>query len=358
MESKGQKVQKVRKILLQSIKLGQLFKPDFWRKWFRKPEDEVTLLLLSKGHLEVQKLRFSPRMLWMMKCSIFGLGLLVMGSAIFLIDYLVHLPEYSQLRRENLALRKELNLFQFHLDTLQTSVDRINRFDQKLRAMTDVNKKFDKMKGPGGQGGGEPEDIDESAMDLQNFQIENAYYQGEDQAFEVLDRKEAFLVQKIRFWMKRLYRDSGLQEQSMEELFEVLKGREIQLLSTPSILPVKGWPTSHFGYRLDPFTGRRAFHKGIDIGARIGAPIMAPADGIVTFAGPYGSFGNTVLIFHGYGITTLYAHTSAFHVKAGDKVKRGDLIAEVGTTGRSSAPHLHYEVIRHGVSVNPSKYIL
>lgn len=144
----------------------------------------------------------------------------------------------------------------------------------------------------------------------------------------------------------------------MEELFEVLKGREIQLASTPSILPVKGWVTSHFGYRIDPFTGRRALHQGLDVVARIGAPIVSPAEGVVTFAGKYGSYGNAVMIFHGYGVTTLYAHCNELYVQVGQRVRRGDVVASVGNTGRSTAPHLHYEVIVHGVPVDPRKYVL
>jgi len=99
-------------------------------------------------------------------------------------------------------------------------------------------------------------------------------------------------------------------------------------------------------------------HKGLDIATRSGTPIIAPADGLVIFAGREGGFGNMVIIDHGYGITTRFGHCSSLESKLGQKVKRGDVIARVGNTGRSTGPHVHYEVAVNGVAVNPSRYIL
>jgi murein DD-endopeptidase MepM/ murein hydrolase activator NlpD len=353
------KIQKNRFVF--SLKKFQYFAARFFRtglkNWFKKPVDELTLVLLSKGHLEVQKIKLSAKVVWMSKIgSAFAVVLLIV-SFIFAIDFMIELPKRAILTAENQSLRQELNKIQFHLDTLQMSVDRMNRFDQKLRALTDVDKEFAKMKGPGGQGGGAPE-TDNQIFDFGDYKIDSANLEINRESPRYLERQQTFLVEKLYSWMKRLYRDSELQEQSLEELFEVLKGREIQIASTPSILPVQGWVTSHFGYRIDPFTGRRALHKGLDVAARIGAPVVAPADGVVTFAGPYGSFGNALMIFHGYGISTLYAHTDELDVKVGHKVKRGDIVAKVGNSGRSTASHLHYEVIVHGVHVDPRKFVL
>jgi murein DD-endopeptidase MepM/ murein hydrolase activator NlpD len=99
-------------------------------------------------------------------------------------------------------------------------------------------------------------------------------------------------------------------------------------------------------------------HKGLDVATRTGTPIIAPADGLAIFSGREGGFGNMLAIDHGYGIVTKYAHCSTIDVKIGQKVKRGDIIARVGNTGRSTGPHLHYEVAVNGVAVNPSRYIL
>ena len=130
------------------------------------------------------------------------------------------------------------------------------------------------------------------------------------------------------------------------------------LASTPAIRPTKGWKTSGFGYRVSPFTGLKEFHKGVDIATRKGTPIIASADGVVTFAGTKGMMGRVITIDHGHGMITRYGHLHKALKKRGDAVKRGEKIALVGSSGRSTGPHLHYEVLLNGLPVNPEKYIL
>jgi murein DD-endopeptidase MepM/ murein hydrolase activator NlpD len=125
----------------------------------------------------------------------------------------------------------------------------------------------------------------------------------------------------------------------------------------PSIWPVDGRLMGAFGERTDPFSGEGAFHKGVDITAPIGTPIRATADGIVVFAEMENGFGRLVKINHGNGVETFYAHLSRFYVQAGQDVRRGELIGAVGTSGRVTAPHLHYEVHLGGVAVNPYRYL-
>jgi murein DD-endopeptidase MepM/ murein hydrolase activator NlpD len=144
----------------------------------------------------------------------------------------------------------------------------------------------------------------------------------------------------------------------LAKLFETLEGQRNLLASTPAIRPSSGWMTSRFGYRTSPFTGRKEFHKGVDIANRKGTAILATADGIVSFAGQKGAMGNIVVIDHGHGLVTRYAHLSKALKKRGEAVKRGDIIAQMGNSGRSTGPHLHYEVQLNGVPVNPAKYIL
>ena len=139
---------------------------------------------------------------------------------------------------------------------------------------------------------------------------------------------------------------------------DLLEAKRSVLASTPTIWPVRGLITAGYGYRLSPFTGKREMHEGLDIAAPFGSPIMATADGIISFVGPLGSFGNVVFINHGHGLTTFYAHTSSFRVKEGQSVKRGQIVAFVGTSGRSTGPHVHYEVQANGATVNPLKYII
>lgn len=129
------------------------------------------------------------------------------------------------------------------------------------------------------------------------------------------------------------------------------------LASSPSLWPVQGVVTSSFGEREDPFNGEGAFHKGIDIATSIGQPIHATADGTVLIAGMANGYGREIRIDHGHGIQTIYGHLSAFAVTAGEDVKRGEVIGYVGSSGRSTGPHLHYEVLIHDTPVNPHKYL-
>jgi len=125
----------------------------------------------------------------------------------------------------------------------------------------------------------------------------------------------------------------------------------------PSMWPVIGRVTSSFGERQDPFNGEGAFHKGIDISGTMGEPVRAPADGTVLMAGPASGYGEEVMLDHGHGIHTLYGHLSRFAVTAGEDVHRGEIIGYVGSVGRSTGPHLHYEVRIHDTPVNPHKYM-
>ncbi|MEM7244358.1 MAG: M23 family metallopeptidase [Acidobacteriota bacterium] len=127
------------------------------------------------------------------------------------------------------------------------------------------------------------------------------------------------------------------------------------LESLPTIWPVHGRVTSGYQWRKDPFTGKPQFHRGIDIAAERGTPVLAPADGVITFAGRKGGYGNCVKIDHGNGRETLYGHLHKMHVEVGQVVHRADLIGEVGSTGRASGPHLHYEILEAGERVNPLK---
>ncbi len=144
----------------------------------------------------------------------------------------------------------------------------------------------------------------------------------------------------------------------VKELTKIQNDKLLYIASTPSLWPVKGWVTSDFGFRRSPFTLKSDFHGGIDIAAAWGTPVMAPADGVVTFSGQKGGYGNSVVIDHGFGIVTKYGHASQLLVTEGQKIKRGTRIALVGNTGHSTGPHLHYEIHADGVPVDPMKYIL
>ena len=131
----------------------------------------------------------------------------------------------------------------------------------------------------------------------------------------------------------------------------------LRMVEAPNLWPVEGRITGSFGERIDPFNGEGAFHRGVDISAGYGNRILAPADGVVVFAGPENGYGRLIQIQHANGIITRYGHLSAFSVNAGQRVSRGQIIGFVGSSGRSTAPHLHYEVWVHNSPVNPYKFL-
>jgi murein DD-endopeptidase MepM/ murein hydrolase activator NlpD len=147
------------------------------------------------------------------------------------------------------------------------------------------------------------------------------------------------------------------QEASLADLVKRLESKRRRLASSPSIWPTKGWLTSRYGYRTSPFTGREQFHAGLDIAGAKGTVVVATARGKVVFAGKRGPLGDSLIIDHGYGVRTQYGHIDEVFVKRGDAVERGDKIASLGNSGRSTGPHLHYVVEVNGKTRNPLDYI-
>lgn len=149
----------------------------------------------------------------------------------------------------------------------------------------------------------------------------------------------------------------GAIEARLDSVRTGVEQRQALAAATPSIWPIAGWISSAFGNRRDPFTGGRDFHPGLDISADHGQAIIAPADGEVIGAAYTGNYGNLVVIDHGFGITTRYGHLSRYGVRPGQQVARGQTIGYVGSTGRSTSPHLHYEVLVNGQLTNPLRLL-
>lgn len=146
-------------------------------------------------------------------------------------------------------------------------------------------------------------------------------------------------------------------EQRLQRVYELKQDKISYWASVPSIWPVQGFVTSGFGHRHAPLRGGTRFHEGIDIASPVGTPIKAPADGVVTFAGYKSGLGKVIVVDHGYGISTMYGHNAQINVTEGDRIKRGMIIASIGMTGRTTGPHLHYQVMVDGVPIDPMKYI-
>lgn len=166
------------------------------------------------------------------------------------------------------------------------------------------------------------------------------------------------VVRALHQALDSLDQEVSLRKQERSELQKFLEDQKILLASTPSIWPTKGWVSSRFGYRTSPFNDQREFHRGIDISTRMNAPVVCPADGVVESVSSDPGYGRTLEVNHGFGLLTRYAHLQKALVKPGQYVKRGETIALVGSSGRTTGPHLHYEVELKGVPVDPLRYII
>lgn len=175
-----------------------------------------------------------------------------------------------------------------------------------------------------------------------------------------LDEKPTKLLVSMHQELDMLNSVADYRQDSLQALLQGLVDRQNLMSSTPSILPIasgKHVITSKFGYRKSPFSSARSFHSGLDISAKIGTPIVSAGAGKVIQSGWKGDYGYMITVDHGYGVVTRYAHCSELKLEVGTNVLKGDVIALVGNTGRSTGPHLHYEVLLNGVFVNPEKYI-
>lgn len=251
---------------------------------------------------------------------------------------------------ENVRLKSDLHKLDARLVQIDRSLDRVMAYDAKIRKLTQDDE------GARGFGIGPLSSLEIAAAERERADVA---LPGEDLQLgptrgDQLDVVLTDLDQRARQLETRTFQE----EESLQEVRGYLDDRTSLLRAYPSVWPVRGWITSRFGYRNSPYgDGARRLHTGLDIAAPQGTPVIAPADGHVVFAGYHSAYGNLVVIDHGYGMTTKYAHTSRILVQVGERVRRGDLIARVGNTGRSTGPHLHFEVLKEGVPVNPMRYL-
>ncbi|MCB2146966.1 MAG: M23 family metallopeptidase [Deltaproteobacteria bacterium] len=302
---------------------------------------KLTLLIFDAAGTPVKQTTI-PRMLFPMAAMVS----MVLAIALYLgiSDYLRLKTEVKDVERLRSSLRTQEELVVQHqnqivafsnkINSLNTKLAELGNFEQKIRIIANLDPGNDGSS-IFGVGGSDPEDLDPSTMIEQDYQE---------------------LVRDMHVEINEIDQASHNQKNSFSSIFSQLEGKRNLLAATPSIQPLKGWISSRFGYRESPFTGRREFHRGLDIATHEGSPILAPADGIVTYAGNKGLMGKMVAIEHGFGMVTRYGHTQKILKKKGDRVKRGEAIALVGNTGRSTGPHLHYEIRLNGVAVNPMNY--
>lgn len=260
------------------------------------------------------------------------------GLLWILQDYLrikKEMPRLVGLERENKNKDVQLAALAERIDSISQMMVESKKFDDKLRVMANLEPD-----------GGDSPLLGVGGSDPQLLNPKN-----------LLETGHRKLVRKMHESLDHLDTEISIQNTSKAELCTLLENQKKMLACMPSIWPARGWVSSRFGYRISPFTNKREFHKGLDIAAKMGAPIVAPADGVVSYVGKNYGYGNVVVLNHNNGIKTKYAHVEKSLVKKGQSVKRGEKIALVGKTGRSTGPHLHYEVHQNGVAVDPLRYI-
>jgi murein DD-endopeptidase MepM/ murein hydrolase activator NlpD len=243
----------------------------------------------------------------------------------------------SSLEKENSVLRENVDTYGEELETLKGQVAQNFDFQKKARLLAGLDEIDD--------------DVTEVGIGGPSFSYVRS--------LSMLDEDMKAKVESVEGSLDKLLRQAKLQEHSYTAIIDALSKEKNLHDSTPSIRPVKhGFLSSRFGRRMDPFTGRVTFHRGIDYSVRKGAAIYATANGVVAYSGKWSRFGLVVEISHGHGYSTRYAHVSKVFVKKGQHVKRGDVVARVGATGKATAAHLHYEVLKDGKHKNPLSFII
>ena len=296
----------------------------------------MTIVFVPGGNLKVRQIGI-PRILMVFLILFFisAVLLLAWGGR----DYWTikkKMPLLSQLQQENKLQGEQLIILTEKIDLISNKLVDLKNFDQKLKTMVNLetNEDNNQFFGIGGS---------DTALLDPDYTIEDAHQK---------------LVRLMHKSIDDLDREISVATAEKAELVEYFEQQKSLLSHTPSLWPTKGWISSRFGYRISPFTNEKEFHKGLDISTSKFSPIIAPADGVVSSVRWDHGYGKIISINHEYGLTTKYAHLEEVLVKKGEYVKRGQKIALVGDTGRTTGPHLHYEVHLNGAPVNPLRYIL
>ncbi len=262
------------------------------------------------------------------------IAVLFIGSGILLVDYFMMSgtrQKYRELYRENSEQKGMIARLKVSMNKLRTDVEHFENYAKKINIMAGLKSpEVLREIGVGGGGRGDQElNFSEYNQNLTLTQAEN------------LGQKTENI------------------EKNLNTLVRLFESRHMEIATMPTIWPTTGWLTSPYGERIDPFTGKKTFHYGVDIASGYGNPVVTTADGKVIELKREKIGGNTIIIQHGAGgFTTVYCHLSKFNCKIGQSVKRGDVIGYVGSTGKALGPHVHYEVRKNGKAVNPWNYLL
>lgn len=284
---------------------------------------------------------------WVVRATLVILPILLLIGVTLLLDYRFvanQVFENRELQAENRRLRQSVQLYQNRMDSLESSLERIENFSARLKMITNLMDRDNLSK-----------QIELPLPNASNVTALNS--QGEND--KPLTREEQQLRESVDLHFEKLTTESLTLEQNLHDLYELLSDQKSFLNALPTKKPADGYFTSGFGIRVSPLgDGVEKMHEGLDVANVVGTPIKAPAQASVVFAGRKSGYGQIVILDHGYGLETWYGHTSKVLVKPGQLVHRGQTIALIGNSGRSTGSHVHYEVRVHGIPVDPLNYIL
>jgi murein DD-endopeptidase MepM/ murein hydrolase activator NlpD len=332
--------------------------------------DRLTVMVIPDEASAVRRYQVSRRLIRYAPWAAVVFAVVLVAGGVDYVRLRLNAVDVERLREQTAEQRGELDTLAGGLVSLEEEFGRLWEFERKVRVIADLPGAMVEAEVPESSvalGGGleeptspKPDSATEASADRKGSA--KGGQGGLESPGPPLHRGASLeldgeVLAGARDGIRRLAIRAGTQTLSFQELVEGLEGKRHRLASTPSIWPTDGWVTSGYGYRISPFTGRRAFHAGIDIASDFGTPIVAPARGRVVFVGRKGPLGKTLKIDHGFGLRTFYGHAAEIHVKRGQEVERGERIASVGSTGRSTGPHVHYSVEVNGRSVNPRNYI-
>jgi murein DD-endopeptidase MepM/ murein hydrolase activator NlpD len=337
--------------------------------------DHVTLIVVPEAHARVRRLRVPRALVRFGPVSLLGFVLAFGALGADWVRLRLEAVDVAGLRARALDDQAALAGLAVQLRSLEARLGRVAEFERKVRIVADLPETaplpaVGKQSGatppaaPTGGQGGEGDPAGESAEGAPTAPVsappDAALGAPPESPPAALPGPglDGAVLQRVRARAERLLARATRLDRSLAALVAALGRQRERLAATPSIAPVRGWITSAFGWRRSPFTGRRQLHRGLDIAATPGSDFVATARGRVIFAGVRGSFGRTVVVDHGHGLETTYGHAAALHVRAGQQVERGQRLGAVGSSGRSTGPHVHYAVELRGRAVDPADYLL
>lgn len=302
--------------------------------------ESYSVIVIPKDRAKVRRWIVSRDRIVGTLVFLLGLGLFTTALGVGFLHYQRAYVATAELRERGKQYEKERLQVLSHLNELESQVEQNEQLVSRLETVVGIPSLAGISVGVGGEtrlaaldtslgkAVGEAELFDETALRAYNLR-----------SIDLIEESK-----EVGARLKDVYQFSG--------------DAEYFWTSVPTIAPTRGWVTSDFGLRRSPLTGRRQLHEGVDIASSYGSAVIVTGDGVVTFAGRYGGLGQKIVVDHGYGLTSVYGHNSQLLVAQGDRVARGQVIARVGSSGRSTGPHLHYEILVNGIPIDPRRFML